>query len=419
MTADWNAASWYLLASLWGAGFSAAALLRARRLGPAVFPYFMAAWLTSELALFHIAWQVAATVAFAAAGALREPAGQLGLGVSLLSWAGLWIAHRRAQPTGSVLEAALLGAFGRDYREEIPSPRRALLRDATPAREWLRPFSMRRPGVRVLRNVDYGDAGVRHQLDLYLPEAPGVQRPMLLQIHGGAWVYGQKDQQALPLLYHLAARGWVCAAANYRLSPGVRFPEQLIDLKRALAWLRQHAAEYGGDPNFIAVTGGSAGGHLTALVALTANEATLQPGFEAADTRVQAAVPFYGIYDFLDRQQLRGGQSMQGFLEKYVMPAPPAQQPELWELASPVAQLRPDAPPFFVIHGSHDSLAWIEDARVFVDALRKVSQQPVAFAEIPGAQHAFDTFHSLRSAQAVNAVARFLETAHARWRARV
>jgi acetyl esterase/lipase len=219
------------------------------------------------------------------------------------------------------------------------------------------------------------------------------------------------------LLYHLASRGWVCASANYRLSPSVRFPQHLIDLKRALAWLRDHAREYGGDPGFIAVTGGSAGGHLSALVALTPNRAELQPGFERADTRVQAAVPFYGIYDFLDREGLRGSQSMEGFLGKYVMPGPAASQRALWELASPISQIHRDAPPFFVIHGSHDSLAWVEDARVFSDALRKASRQPVAFAEIPGAQHAFDTFHSERSAHAVNAVARFLEWTHARWRA--
>jgi acetyl esterase/lipase len=417
MSLEWNAGTAYLCASLWGAAFSAAALIRARRLGPLVAAYFFAAWLSSELALFHIAWQAAATLAFAAAGAFTHAEGLLGLAITAISWVGLLAAQRRARPAAAVFESALVAALGLDYRGEIPSERRALLRDATPPREWLRPFSMRRPGVRVIRNLAYGDAGIRHQLDLYLPEAPGLLRPLLLQIHGGAWVYGQKEQQALPLLYHLTSRGWICAAVNYRLSPGVRFPEQLIDLKRALAWLRAHALAYGGDPDFIAVTGGSAGGHLSSLVALTPNRAELQPGFESEDTRVQAAVPFYGIYDFLDREKLRGSQSMEPFLEKFVMPGPAATRRDVWELASPISHVSDDAPPFFVIHGSHDSLAWVEDARVFSDALRKHSRQPVAFAEVPGAQHAFDTFHSERSAHTVNAVARFLEWSHARWRA--
>ena len=72
-------------------------------------------------------------------------------------------------------------------------------------------------------------------------------------------------------------------------------------MKRALAWVKEHIAEYGGDPDFVAITGGSAGGHLSSLAALTPNVAAFQPGFEDADTTVQAAVPFYGVYDFTNR----------------------------------------------------------------------------------------------------------------------
>ena len=75
--------------------------------------------------------------------------------------------------------------------------------------------------------------------------------------------------------------------------------------------------------------------------------------------------------------------------------------------------MRPDAPPFFVIHGSHDCMLFVEGARQFVRALREVSRRPVVYAELPGAQHAFDVFHSVRCAHAVNAVTRFLESIHA------
>ena len=122
----------------------------------------------------------------------------------------------------------------------------------------------------------------------------------MFQIHGGAWVIGDKSQQALPLMLHLAADGWVCVTTNYRLSPTCHRPDHLVDCKRALAWIREHIAEYGGDPDFVVVTGGSAGGHLAALVALTANDPQFQPGFEAADTSVIGCVPFYGVYDFVD-----------------------------------------------------------------------------------------------------------------------
>ena len=100
---------------------------------------------------------------------------------------------------------------------------------------------------------------------------------------------------------HLAERGWVCVAVNYRLSPRGTWPDHIVDVKRAIAWVKAHIAEYGGDPDFVAITGGSAGGHLSSLAALTPNVAGFQPGFEDADTSVQAAVPFYGVYDFTNR----------------------------------------------------------------------------------------------------------------------
>ena len=109
---------------------------------------------------------------------------------------------------------------------------------------------------------------------------------------------GNKRGQAHPLMSHLAELGWICVAINYRLSPRSTWPDQIVDVKRAIAWTKEHIAEYGGDPDWIAITGGSAGGHLSSLAALTPNDPRFQPGFEEADTRVQAAVPFYGVYDF-------------------------------------------------------------------------------------------------------------------------
>src|SRR5699024_9791242 len=122
--------------------------------------------------------------------------------------------------------------------------------------------------------------------------------PVLLHVHGGMWMGSDKRYEALPLLYRMARRGWVCVSINYRLCPKDPFPAQIIDVKRAIAWTREHIAGYGGDPSFIAVTGGSAGGHLAALAALTPGAREFQPGFETAETTVQAAVPQYGIYDF-------------------------------------------------------------------------------------------------------------------------
>ena len=92
-------------------------------------------------------------------------------------------------------------------------------------------------------------------------------------------------------MQHLAAKGWVCVAINYRLAPRDPFPAQIVDVKKAIAWIRENIAAYGGDPDYIAITGGSAGGHLTALAALTPNDPEWQPGFEDVDTSVQAGDP--------------------------------------------------------------------------------------------------------------------------------
>src|SRR5690606_15733844 len=118
-------------------------------------------------------------------------------------------------------------------------------------------------------------------------------------------------------------------------------------------------------------------------------------------------------YDFLDRDGAFGRQSMEGFLQRYVMKVPLAERREIWDRASPISHIHADAPPFFVIHGTHDSLAPVESARAFVAALRAVSRQPVLYAELPGAQHAFDVLHSLRTGHTINAVHRFLENCFA------
>ncbi len=275
-------------------------------------------------------------------------------------------------------------------------------------RQLLSPFRMRGDDVEVVRDLAYGDDR-RHRLDVYRHRDAPPGSPVVFQIHGGAWVVGDKRQQGQPLLHHLAARGWIGVAPNYRRSPRATFPDHLIDVKRALAWVRTHGSEYGADPGFVAATGGSAGGHLAALLALTPNHPSYQPGFETVDTSVSACVPLYGVYDFLDQHGVRGRAAMRPFLERLIMKCSPTACHETWEAASPINQVRPDAPPFFVVHGGHDTLAWVEDARWFVEALRAVSQSPVLYAELPHTQHAFDVMYTVRAAYVVDAITRWLE----------
>jgi acetyl esterase/lipase len=174
------------------------------------------------------------------------------------------------------------------------------------ATRFFSPVVLRRPGVEVLRNVRYGEHS-RNRLDIHRPADHRTGCPVLVQVHGGAWVIGNSHQQGQPLMRKMASDGWVCVAINYRLSPKATFPDHIVDVKRSLAWVREHIHEYGGDPSTLVITGGSAGGHLAALAALTPNDPRFQPGFEDADTSVSACIPFYGVYDLCDRNNHRDG----------------------------------------------------------------------------------------------------------------
>jgi acetyl esterase/lipase len=188
-------------------------------------------------------------------------------------------------------------------------------------------------------------------------------------------------------------------------------------VKAAIAWIKENIAEYGGDPEYIAITGGSAGGHLTALAAVTPNAPEFQPDFESADTSVQAAVPYYGVYDFAGASGLKTARLLRDrFLSGWVIKERFEDHPEIYEQASPLLRVTPDDPDFFVIHGSQDTLVDPQQARAFVEALRATSKRTVVYAELPGAQHAFDVFPSIRSQHLVRATERFLTWHWNSWR---
>ena len=134
---------------------------------------------------------------------------------------------------------------------------------ATPAVRGDRPQTS--PTARVDAN-NLLDIWRRHDL------APGSRAPVLIQVPGGAWAVNGKRVQAYTLMSHMVELGWICVSINYSKSPRCAFPAHIIDVKRAIAWVRENIADYGGDPDFIAITGGSAGGHLASLAALTPND---------------------------------------------------------------------------------------------------------------------------------------------------
>ncbi len=400
----------FLAVSVLGLLHAINGLFPRKALTPFALGSFMAAWLTNELVWHHLFMGLLWTALFVSLGVVGSPVGLVALAIMAVAEGLLLYSARIGHRTAAVMQEAL-APIG-------PPP----VGPRFPRLHLVFPFLVgRRRGLQKQRDVPYAVAAGRTlKLDATIPSAPvpggGTRRPALIQIHGGGWVIGDKREQGLPLLTHMAAQGWVGFNVNYRLSPAATFPDHLVDLKAALAWIRQHADAYNIDPDFICVTGGSAGGHLTALMGLTAGDPRFQPGFEDADTSVAAAVPFYGIYDFTPDGTFGSHAEMyRRFLEPIVMKAFVADEPRRFEEASPVHHLSESAPAFLVVHGDHDTLAPVEDARIFVERLRAVSTQPVLYAELPGAEHAFEVFPSERTARTVEGVAQFLSD---RWERR-
>jgi acetyl esterase/lipase len=264
--------------------------------------------------------------------------------------------------------------------------------------------------VEVLRDIEFARYGKKRlALDIYRKRGATGPQPTLIYVHGGGWVVGNKELQGRLTVDQLARAGWVCVSINYRLSPGATFPEHLIDVKQAIRWVKEKGPAYGCDPDFIVLSGGSAGAHLASLAALTPNDRSYQPGFEEVDTRVQGCVGYYGVYDFTDRDNQWPHRAFRLMLRWLIMKRGFSRDRAAYERASPIYQVSAAAPPFLLLHGDRDSLAPVAEARAFSRALRAVSQAPVVYAELPGAQHAFEIFPSVRSTQTVQMVERFLE----------
>jgi acetyl esterase/lipase len=139
-----------------------------------------------------------------------------------------------------------------------------------------------------------------------------------------------------------------------------------------------------------------------------------QPGFEDRELSVRAAVPFYGVYDWVDDQRI-GNAGLPISLERWIVKQKRRDHREVFERASPYSRVTSSAPPFFVLHGTSDAVASVEQARAFVQRMRERSAEPVVYAELPFAQHAFDLFSSPRATHSARAVERFLGMVHARY----
>lgn len=380
--------------------------------GYPTIPAFFAGWPTTEMAPLYMAGSMAGAVWRWLKGDYNTRNGRISLLLKAITWALLYLIHRRNVASEPYFESPLRETLGDDY-EAVAAQSQPRWR---PRLSRVVPNDLlRRRYVEKSDIVRYGPHRGANLADIWrrrdLPR--DGKAPVLLQVPGGAWSIGMRRPQAYPLMSRMAERGWVCVSIDYRVSPRHTWPAHIVDVKRALAWIKENIAEYGGDPDFVAITGGSAGGHLCALAALTPDDPQYQPGFEDADTSVAAAVPIYGRYDWFTTKGPGRWEFVHILLQRFVVKKRLKDHLQIYRDASPITRVRPDAPPFFILHGADDSLIPVPEAREFVAAMRDVSKETVVYSEIPHAQHAFDFFGSPRGYYTAHAVEKFLSWVHA------
>jgi len=244
--------------------------------------------------------------------------------------------------------------------------------------------------VRIEKDVAYLGAYRAEKADLSLPAVmePGKKVPGVVIIHGGGWTGGDKAAaRELNIATTLVEHGYVCMSINYQLAkPGMpTFPANIQEAKRAVRWLRKHADRLQLDAAHIGAIGGSAGGHLTALLAVSGPECGLDPVEDAEySCRIQAAVPLYPHC----ASTWQGGTPLQTYDHLPMFVKPHAEAPELWDSASPIKNLSRDDPPMLLLHGTADKTTPLAQSTSLLEAARAAGV-PCELIVIEGAAHAF------------------------------
>lgn len=263
-----------------------------------------------------------------------------------------------------------------------------------------------------------------------------------IYLHGSAWYFLDKDLGTRPFFAHLAAQGHVIMDAAYRHAPETDMMGMVHDVKRAIAWMKQHAGAYGVNPDCIVVGGGSAGGHLALLAAYTERDALFTPEeLEGIDTKACAVISLYGpahleaMYyhtnQHLTTREIPGRPKknvpteMPGWIRKSMgadyyrlgfdkgfenagsfaplLGGHPDECPEIYERFSPVMHVHEDCPPTLLIHGDHDLMAPVKSTRELFTRLRNANV-PVVMHIFPQTDHAFDLQLPVVSPSAHNAI---------------
>jgi acetyl esterase/lipase len=260
-----------------------------------------------------------------------------------------------------------------------------------------------RPHVEFANYVGYRPL----QLDLYLHRDRAAARPLVIWVHGGGWSRGDARQSGAfadwpGVLAELAARGYVVASVDYRLSGEARFPAQVQDVKAAIRFLRSKAGAYGIDPSRVYLWGGSAGGHLAALATLTCGIAAFDPPAstgrlphsQAVKARplpqsdcVQGAAIWYGVFDLATLGPQAGSALTPGTVSG-LLGCAPARCAAAERVASPITYVKRDEPPLLLMHGTADTEVSTDQTREMAARVRQAGA-PVEMVLVPGANHGF------------------------------
>jgi acetyl esterase/lipase len=238
----------------------------------------------------------------------------------------------------------------------------------------------------ITRDITYCTAdGFPQKLDIYYPSTPSSKPlPVVLYIHGGAWLEGDKDSDFFfPLMKDLQEDGFLVAAVNYRLAPRHPFPAQIEDARCAIRFMRAHAMDFNLDPEKIGVFGDSAGGHLVSLIGLAESNTAWDAGeYLSESSRVQAVVDLYGISDI---SKVFGHDEFEIWPQVFLTRD---ENDPILKKASPLTYVHASTPPFLIIHGNRDQVVPFEQSQWLYDAM-KVYGNSVELIEVKNADHQF------------------------------
>jgi acetyl esterase/lipase len=249
------------------------------------------------------------------------------------------------------------------------------------------------PGTRLERDVAYGTQSSAQRLDMVYPEKPGTPAPVVFYVHGGGWNGGDKGddpEMMMGMLNGLAADGFVAASVNYRLDKEAPFPAAVEDCKLVVRWLRAHAEKYGIDAKRIGVVGGSAGGHLAAMLAVTEGHRELEGkgGFSEESSAVQAAASVSGPTDLQVTLCAAKREDRYKMVSDF-LGGPLDERKELARRASPIAYVRKDLPPTLFVHCKDDPAIDVDQSIRMAEALKKAGA-PTRLMVLDGTNHGSD-----------------------------